>query len=197
MKTYLTRCIFSLFLFYVTESNAQPVINGSDTVCAGFRYGYKVIMPGAVTFTWALPGGWYFLYGQGTDSVFVNCNVNATQIRVIGFDSAGAPVDTAYKLVHWGGGSGWHVVGNQTSYPPCYCYSSWTFSVVPNTPFCPGGCGTGIPNPNVYFAVFDGPFAYWNYLGPIGPSTSVSGPATIYVFQIDTTFGLQNMILVS
>lgn len=198
MKTFLARCIFFLLFFSFVQGNAQ-VINGSDTVCAGFRYGYKAIIPGAVTFTWTLPGGWYYLYGQGTDSVFVNCNLNATQIRVIGFDSAGVPVDTAFKLVHWGGGSGMHVVGHQTSYPPCYCYSSWWFSVVANTPFCPGGCGTGMPNPNVYFAVFDGPFSYWNYLGPTGPTTSVSpGPwgMTIYVYCIDTTFGLQNMILV-
>jgi PKD repeat protein len=198
MKIFLARCIFFLLLFCVAKSNALPVINGSDTVCAGYMYSYKVIMPAAVTFTWTLPTGWYFLYGQGTDSVFVNCNTTIDTIRVVGLDSAGVPIDSAFKPVHWGtGGMGWHVDGYQTFFPPCYCYSSWSFNVVMDLPGCPGGCGSGIPNPNIYFGVFQGPFSYWNYLGPIGPSTSVSGPMTIYVFLIDTTLGLPNMMLVS
>src|SRR5260221_13265841 len=96
-KLLLFILAFELQMMNSSFSYAVPVINGSDTVCAGFRYGYKVIMAGAVTVTWVLPGGWYFLYGQGTDSVFVNCNTSATQIRVSGFNSSGAPVDTAYK----------------------------------------------------------------------------------------------------
>ncbi|HKC34867.1 MAG TPA: hypothetical protein VKB95_02360, partial [Chitinophagaceae bacterium] len=130
MKTFLARCIFFLLLFSGANSSAQTSITGSDTVCAGYMYGYKVVMPGAVTFTWTLPAGWYFLYGQGTDSVYVNCNVNIGYITVVGFDTAGIPVASDSVQVTWGsGGDIWHLWGTQHYIPPCYCYSYWTFEI--------------------------------------------------------------------
>src|SRR5258708_37112066 len=105
-KNLLTTAI----VFFSVIAKAQ--ITGSDTVCAGYIYTYTANIPGAVSYNWTLPGGWYFITGEGTDSVVVNCNDSIGQVCVVGYDSGNNAVDTICKSFVWGpGGIEWFVSG--------------------------------------------------------------------------------------
>ena len=197
--------IILLVVFLFSLRAYGIVISGSGNVCPGYIYQYSVDIPGAVSFQWTLPTGWYFLQGQGTNSVSVNCNVNVGNVCVKGYDSNGNLLDSACINVAWGGsGGGWFVRANESGANPCYqiCDRIWTLQMVPQGPICQGDCGNGIRNLNVYFAVFLSPWPSTDYVGTISASSfQSSGSAslfvTLYVYAIDTTFGLNNRILVS
>jgi len=192
--------LFSILL-YSFISRAQ--ITGSDTACAGYIYTYSVNMPGAVTFNWTLPTGWYFISGQGTNSVVVNCNVNVGQVCVTGYDGSAAIVGSVCKTVAWGtGGIGWYVDGIATCLdPPCCSQHSYILNVLPQGSACPGGCGNGYQNPNIIFGGFDNAWPSGNYLGQVNGSTGffdfTGFGTTVYVYPVDSTFGINNLILVS
>ncbi|HEX2684211.1 MAG TPA: PKD domain-containing protein, partial [Ferruginibacter sp.] len=191
--------LFSFFFYFLT-SEAQ--ITGSDTACAGYIYTYTVNMPGAVSFNWTLPSGWYFINGQGTNSVVVNCNVNAGQVCVTGYDAGLNTVGSFCKTVSWGtGGIGWYVSGIQTCLdPPCCSHHSYVLNVQSQGPSCAGGCGTGYQNPNIIFAGFDNVWPSGNFLGQVNGVNQfidLTGMGmTVFVYAVDTTFGINNPVLV-
>jgi len=184
--------LFALVIF-VGGGEVSGQITGSDTVCAGYIYTYKVNMPGAVSFNWTLPNGWYFLSGQGTDSVKVNCNVDTGNVCVIGFDTAANAVDTICMIVYWGGGgSVWQVNLTQTC-PPC---SPYVLYIQYGGPCSSLGCGNGYQNPNIIFAAFNNQWPNGSFLGVVNGVNTFNGTGQVYVYIVDTTFGINNMILV-
>lgn len=191
--------LVSLFFFISLSAKAQ--LSGADTVCMGYLYNYDVLMPGAVTYQWSLPNGWYIYSGTGTANVVLNANLAGGNVCVTGYDANSAVVNTLCKTVgEGGGGLGWDVVlGNQVGCP----WSPYEFSIQPNgtggNSGC-AGCGVGIQNPNVELAIYDGPWPMGNFLAMVNSMFPVLGlpgqTITYYIYLIDHTFGVPNAVLV-
>src|SRR6187401_3015257 len=92
----------TVLIFLSFTSPAQ--ITGDSVVCAGWIYQYQVSIPGAVTYNWTVPAGWYGLTGQGSSQISVTCNVGLGTVCVEGFDSLGTSLSTDCIGVQWGGG---------------------------------------------------------------------------------------------
>ena len=174
------------FLFSL-HSSAQ--ITGADTVCAGYIYSYSVAIPGAATFNWTVPAGWYGLTGQGTSQISVTCNLSGGQICAEGFDSIGASVGTFCLTTTMGGGAGSNYHLSPSGYNSV-CQTTNFVSITPQLIYdgpggsCPNGCGGGQPHPNIFWALYSAN----NYVGPIGTTISV-GMGTFYPAYVDTTLG--------
>ncbi|MBL0053251.1 MAG: T9SS type A sorting domain-containing protein [Bacteroidetes bacterium] len=185
-----------VFLFGIQISNAQII--GSDTTCAGYIYQYDFTYPGAASYTWTVPNGWYILSGQGTGSVQLYCNVSAGNICVDALDSSLNIINNDCKPVTLGGGgSGWYV--DLTPAGPCICSPNFLVIVPNGTGGNCGGCGNGTPSASSYYAAYDNPWPTGNYLGPIGPGgVTIGGPfgGTYYVYYIDTILGFSNAFVV-
>ena len=179
------------FGFFISGFHLQAQVTGSDTVCAGSIYNYSVTIPGAVTYTWTVPANWYAMTGQGTSQINVNCNTNAGQVCAEGFDSIGNSLGTECLTttmgIEGGGGGGWSLwptgVGS-------VCNFNSTTSLTPTITFnpgggnCPAGCGSGISNPNIVFAIYSGQ----TFIGVIGTQMTI-GVGNYYAACVDTSLG--------
>src|SRR4051812_29337417 len=114
MKKLLT--LLAAFCLYYNFSFSQ--VTGTDTVCPAYIYTFDVVMPGAATFQWTYPSGWYVIAGQGTSQIELYCNSNTGQVCATGLDSLGNTLNQYCTSVTWGGGgSGWDAVPMQSG--PC------------------------------------------------------------------------------
>ncbi|HZF99606.1 MAG TPA: hypothetical protein VEY71_01315, partial [Chitinophagales bacterium] len=156
-----------------------------EDVCAGYVFSYAVDMPGATTFDWQLPSGWYVVGNSDTSSIVAAVNQNVGDVCVTGYDDNGVLVNSICETVSWGTPSPWSPNGYQLGNLSC----PWPWSVWVDFP---NGCGNGSFNTNVQFAAYDGPLPGGNaytmgqgfYLipAPTGSSTD-----TVYLYAIDMT----------
>lgn len=195
--------LFIIFLFFISiKTNAQII--GADSVCAGGIYIYSVNMPGAVTFNWTVPTGWYNLQGQGSDSITVRCNVNDDSICVTGYDSSMNVIGIFCKSLAWasgGGGQGWDVQPNQIYI--CEQYMSgapmtFTLHIVPNGTGGSGGvggnCNTSMGNGNIVMGVYSGTWPGGSFVGIADSTTQIPLPSSaisFHVYEVDTVLGKQ------
>jgi PKD repeat protein len=176
------------------STNSFAMIAGDSVVCAGYTYAYSTSIPGAVTYSWILPMGWYGLTGQGTSSISATCNVNSGNICVEGFDANANSVGIECIATQWGNGGaqGWDVVPSSVA----YCSGSGTsatFTIQPNgtgTGNCPPGCGTGALHPNLIYGLYDNSFPNKLFVEEIGNFTVLPGISSSYfVYYVDVTLG--------
>ena len=170
-------------------------ISGDTVVCTGYTYNYNVNIPGAVTYNWTLPPGWYGLTGQGTSSISAICNVNTGNICAEGFDSNSVSLGTQCINTQWGNGgaAGWDI------YPPSFYYCSGQdrpvhFMIIPDTTgsgSCPGGCGSGTQIPNLIYGLYDSSIPYPQFIAEVDGSWITMPPviATYQVFYVDVSAG--------
>jgi PKD repeat protein len=188
-----------LFLCFIYCTDLKAQITGSDTVCASYIYSYSVTVPGATTYNWTVPAGWNVLHGQGTSQINAFCNVNTGNVCVIAFDTSGNLLSQQCLTVQWGGGNGWNT--DTVHFGPCMC-DPIGVTVVPNSSGCPGSCGSGIQSPNTFFAVYDNPWPFGNYVcradGTVHFTLLQPGQSHYYyVYLIDTTFGMNNAVRIT
>ena len=177
-----------LFILSLCSFSSSAQITGSDTVCAGVIYIYTANIPGSVTYTWTVPSNWYNMTGQGTSQITVSCNTNAGQVCVEGFDSIGSSMGNQCKTAVLGsaGGGNWTLWPSGINpvcdfYPPAHITPVMTFQ---GGGGCPQSCGSGISNPNVLWALYQGQI----YVGAIGTSMFL-GWGTYHAALVDTTLG--------
>lgn len=196
----------TLFLFFILlKLNAQII--GADSVCAGSIYIYSVNLPGAVTYHWTVPAGWYYLQGQGDSAITVRCNVKADSICVEGFDSALNSVGVICKTLDWassGGNSsaGWDIV--PSSITGCEWYDNGTpqtfhIKIVPNGTGgsgggggLGGGCYASFVDTNIVYALYQGTWPACTFVTVYDTLTQIPLPtaATVYhLYKVDTILG--------
>ncbi|MEO8149451.1 MAG: T9SS type A sorting domain-containing protein [Bacteroidia bacterium] len=186
--------------------NANTCTSGSivgDTiVCSGYTYSYAATIPGAVTYNWTFPNGWYNITGQGTANVTATCNVNIGNVCVQGFDGGGSSLGTTCIATQFGGGTpvGWDVQPQQ----PFSCPGiPINLNIVPNgsgSGSCPNGCGNGMPVLNLSYAVYDSVWPFGNFLGFADgsslPVPMIPGIYSYYIYYIDYTAGTSTSLAV-
>jgi len=170
-------------------------ISGDSIVCSGYTYNYSASIPGAVTYNWTLPTGWYGLTGQGTSSISATCNVNTGNICVEGFDANSISVGTQCINTQWGNGgaAGWDI------WPSSFYYCSGQdrpvhFMIIPDTTgsgSCPGGCGSGTQIPNLIYGLYDSSIPYPQFVAEVDGSWITMPPVTTtyHVHYVDTSAG--------
>src|SRR4030095_10003050 len=98
--------------------------------------------------------------GQSTSQITVSCNTNAGQVCAEGFDSLGISTGTQCMSTVLGsnGGGNWTLwpTGNNT-----ICDDIQSVYITPTITYnggggCPTGCGSGISNPNIIWAIYSG-----------------------------------------
>lgn len=194
MGTYGPNCPIAGTL----DLNAQQCsssISGDSIVCAGYTYTYNASIPGAVTYNWTLPNGWYGLTGQGSSSISATCNQSTGNICVEGFDAGANSVGTQCIQTQWGNGGsmGWDI------YPSSFYYCIGQprdvhFMILPNgtgSTSCPNGCGNGIQQPNVIYGLYDNSVPYPQFIAEIDGSWISMPPisTTYQVFYVDVSAG--------
>lgn len=190
MKTIVTTLVL---FFFISISDAQ--IFGSNDVCPANLYSYSSTIPGAVTYSWTFPAGWYDITGQGTGAVSAVCNVSVGDIYCEGIDAAGNSIATLVLVTQFGGGAavGWDVQPQNSN----SCVGNpYALNIVPNGSgggSCTNGCGGGIPVSNIAFAVYDDIWPAGNFIGFADgsslPVTGGTGSYTFYIYNVDYTNG--------
>ncbi len=196
MKKSLLLIVFSILM----SSISRAQISGSALLCPGFVYTYTANISGASTYSWTTPVGWQIISGQGTSQVEVLCNVNQGDICADGYDAGGIFIAQNCFTASWGGdGAGWDVI--KTTIGSCIC-SPYTVSIQTNGGSSPcGGCGSGALSSNAVYGVYDAALPGGIYLGladgvtPYYPNASTV--VTLYVYLMDTTYGLANAIQIT
>lgn len=190
-----------LFLFALLISSiSRAQISGSALLCPGFVYTYTANISGAVTYNWTTPVGWQIISGQGTSQVEVMCNVNEGDICADGFDGGGIFVAQNCFTASWGGdGNGWDAIKNPIGVCICSPYSITTQTSGGSSP-C-GGCGSGALSSNAVFGVYNAALPGGTFLGLADGTTpyypNSSSVVTLYVYLIDTTYGLSNAVQIT
>jgi PKD repeat protein len=182
---------------YLSPQYCNQSITGDSIVCSGYTYNYSVTIPGAVTYNWTLPTGWYGFTGQGTSSISATCNINEGDICVEAFDINSNSLGTECISTGWGNGSsqGWDVVPNAVSFCGNEMFPTVTPSIVSNgtgSGNCPAGCGSGTQHPNILYALYDETIPYKLFVGIVDGTNAIILPyfiATYTVYLVDTTLG--------
>ena len=190
---------FSAFIFLALNFSVHAQITGSDTVCAGYLYNFSANIAGADSFAWSMPTGWAIISGEGTSLVEMLCTQNTGQVCVDGFDTSGNFIAQYCHPVYWGnGGTGWDVTISFAWL--CQC-PPMTASIVPNVSggSC-GACGSGTPDPNLAYVIYDAPYPNGNFFNLADGVSQFSYPfgnqVTYYVYLMDVTFGISDAILI-
>ncbi|CAN5393629.1 hypothetical protein BH11BAC1_BH11BAC1_04510 [soil metagenome] len=134
-------------------------ITGDTVVCSGNSYSYSINIPGAVTYTWTLPSGWYGMTGQGTASITATCNISIGNICAEGFDQIGNSLGIQCITTQWGNGL--------ACAPPTASFISMS------NPICPGTC-TGFTNLSTNATSY-----LWSFPGANPPTDTAANPGTI------------------
>jgi PKD repeat protein len=197
----------SLLLLMTTgQLKVLAQLTGDSIVCSGFIYSYSASIPGAVTYNWSTPAGWYDLVGQGSASISVTCNVTIGNICVEGFDANANSLGTFCLGTSFGGGAlGWDLLPNPISGcldPPF----SFIPTIQPNGTgggACPPGCGNGTLHPNLVYGLYNQPWPSGTLISIIDGVSPISsgglGTATLYAYFVDITNGMNppNAILIA
>ena len=194
MKRILQILFFSIFYPHCTFAQ----LTGDTVVCSGYIYSYNVAIPGAVTYTWSVPAGWYGISGQGTSTLIVTCNVMNGNICVEGFDAGANSVGTLCLVTQFGGGSaqGWDLLPNPISgcLDPPFSFIPYIQLNGTGIGICPPGCGNGILHPNIVYGLYNNVWPGGNFISIIDGVTSVNSwqafiPGTVYAYLVDITNG--------
>jgi PKD repeat protein len=192
----MTHKLLPVIFFLLFSAAADAQINGSDTMCSGYRYTFTAAIAGADSFAWSFPSGWAVISGNGTSSIQVLCTQNIGQVCVEGYDTGGAFITQFCHTVYWGAGSeGWNV-----QYTPGTCACDPVTAYISSTGTGGGcaGCGNGTLSPNLVFAMYTAPWPNGSYVCQVG--TPFLPPyatfATYYIYYVDITFGIYNAILI-
>jgi hypothetical protein len=188
-----------LLFFILICSFSKGQVTGSAVVCPGYVYTYTANIIGAATYSWTIPNGWQVISGQGTSQLVVMCNQLDGDVCADGYDGGGSFIaQNCFTTAFGGDGVGWDA--DKTSIGNCIC-SSYTLAVTYNGSSSPcGGCGSGALSPNAVFAVYDSIWPVGNLIGLADGTTPYdpfsSGIRTLTVYQVDTTLGLANAVLI-
>jgi PKD repeat protein len=189
------KILFCLFIFLTSQKFSFAQISGDSIVCAGYTYNYSVNIPGAVSYNWTLPSGWYNLTGQGTSSISATCNVSEGNICAEGFDINSNSLGIQCITTEWGNGgaSGWDL------FPSSFYYCSGQprdvhWMILPNgsgSTGCPNGCGSGTQVQNIIYGLYDSSFPYPQFIAEIDGSWIQMPPviATYQAFYVDISAG--------
>lgn len=188
MKKLLTTAV----LLIINLTGVYSQITGSAIVCAGYVYTYSVNIPGAYTYMWTLPAGWYDISGQSSAQVTATCNVADGTIMVEGWNQNGTSLGVQMFTTQFSAGSGWDVFPNNQM----GCVGTPVFGtyIAPNGTGggagCPNGCGSGILHNNIDFIIYDNPWPVGNFVSMLQwafPMPPV--PSTYFVYKVDYTNG--------
>lgn len=189
-----------LLFFLLICSFSKGQVTGSALVCPGYVYTYTANIIGAATYSWTIPNGWLVISGQGTSQLEVMCNQLDGDVCADGYDGGGSFIaQNCFTTAFGGDGVGWDA--DKTTIGNCIC-SSYTLSVTYNGSSSPcGGCGSGALSPNAVFAVYDSIWPVGNLIGLADGTTAYdpfsAGIRTLTVYQVDTTLGLANAVLIA
>ena len=179
-----------------TKSRAQ--LTGDSVVCSGFVYTYTASIPGAVTYNWTAPFGWYDLNGQGSSIINVTCNVTDGNICAEGFDANANSLGTLCMAVQFGGGAqGWDLMPNPISgcLDPPFTFTPYIQPNGTGGGACPPGCGNGILHPNLQYCLYYGAWPFSVFISIIDGVTQASSigipPGPVYAYFVDITNGFQ------
>lgn len=74
---------------YINAYSCNSILTGDSVVCNAITYSYSISLPGAVTFDWLFPVGWYNVTGQGTSTASATCDGSNGWVSVTGQDALG------------------------------------------------------------------------------------------------------------
>ena len=198
MKKTLLLFLVSINFVSALINSAYAQVSGDSVVCSGYIYNYSVVIPGAVTYNWTPPSGWYGLTGQNSSIITVTCNVNDGPVCVEGFDINSNSLGTFCISTSFGNGGaqGWDLQPN----PITGCLDppfDFTPTIVPNGTgggMCPSGCGNGTMHPNLCYCLYTDVWPTGNFVSVIDGVTSVNsqgmGIGNLYAYYVDTTNGV-------